>query len=52
MKLTLEQAKHLYRALAHYDWTKGREMDSAALTNHQQVLAKLNDTISRLEKSV
>ena len=51
MNLTSEQAKHLYRVMAYYDWTKGREMDSAALVNHQQVIAKLNDLISRLGKS-
>jgi len=51
MNLMLEQAKHTYRALAHYEWTKGREMDSAALVNHQQVIAKLNDLISKLEMS-
>ena len=49
MNLTSNQTKYLHKVLSHYDWTKGREMSSTDVNNHQQVVAELNDHISRLE---
>ena len=49
MNLTSNQAKYLHKVLSAYDWAKGREMSSTDINNHQQVVAELNDHISRLE---
>lgn len=49
MNLTKEQAKHLHKVLSYYGWKKGRELAGADLVNQQQVVAELNDFISRLD---
>lgn len=47
MNLTNHQAKYLHKVLSSYEWNKGREMSSTDINNHQQVVAELNDYISR-----
>jgi len=49
VKFTRSQIDHLLRALHHYDWTRGREMSSTDIKNHQQVFAALTDYLSRLK---